>query len=161
MSTFKAGMEMLAKIKKNDPKIFPSNEAVAAALKSGEIWMTCMWKARALQWQDAGLPLGFVVPKEGAVAVTFEGAVPKNARNKPGAWKFLNAMMDPKGQVEFARAMGYAPTVRNADLPADLKARVSFSDSELKRVLPYDSKSLVSEKVEVLEYWNKSFKAGA
>jgi putative spermidine/putrescine transport system substrate-binding protein len=57
--------------------------------------------------------------------------------------------------------MGYAPTVRNADLPADLKARVSFSDSELKRVLPYDSKSLVSEKVQVLEYWNKSFKAGA
>jgi putative spermidine/putrescine transport system substrate-binding protein len=161
MSTFKAGMDMLAKIKKNDPKIFPSNEAVAAALKSGEIWMTCMWKARALQWQDAGLPLGFVVPKEGAVAVTFEGAVPKNARNKPGAWKFLNAMMDPKGQVEFAKAMGYAPTVRNADLPADLKARVSFSDSELKRVLPYDSKSLVSEKTQVLEYWNKSFKAGA
>ena len=161
MSSFKAGMDMLASIKKNDPKIFPSNEAVAAALKSGEIWMTCMWKARALQWQDAGLPLGFVVPKEGAVAVTFEGAVPKNARNKPGAWKFLNAMMDPKGQVEFARAMGYAPTVRNADLPEDLKARVSFSDSEIKRVLAYDSKSLVAEKTQVLEYWNKSFKAGA
>jgi putative spermidine/putrescine transport system substrate-binding protein len=161
MSTVKAGMDMLANIKKNDPKVFPSNEAVAAALKSGEIWMTCMWKARALQWQDAGLPLGFVVPKEGAVAVTFEGAVPKNSRNKPGAWKFLNAMMDPKGQVEFAKAMGYAPTVRNADLPADVKARVSFSDSEIKRVLPYDSKSLVSEKTQVLEYWNKFFKAGA
>lgn len=161
MSSFNAGMNFLAEIKKNDPKIFPSNEAVAAALKSGEIWMTCMWKARALQWQDAGLPLGFVVPKEGAVAVTFEGAVPKNARNAPGAWKFLNAMMDPVGQVEFAKAMGYAPTVRNAILPPDLKARVSFTDAELKRVLPYDSKGLVTQKTEVLEYWNKSFKAGA
>ena len=161
MSSYNAGMKFLAEIKKNDPKIFPSNEAVAAALKSGEIWMTCMWKARALQWQDAGLPLGFVVPKEGAVAVTFEGAVPKNARNAPGAWKFLNAMMDPKGQVEFAKAMGYAPTVRNAELPPDLKARVSFTDAELKRVLPYDSKNLVNQKTEVLEYWNKSFKADA
>ena len=160
-SSFNAGMKFLAEIKKNDPKVFPSNEAVAAALKSGEIWMTCMWKARALQWQDAGLPLGFVLPKEGAVAVTFEGAVPKNARNKPGAWKFLNAMMDPKGQVEFAKAMGYAPTVRNADLPADLRERVSFSDSELKRVFAYDSKSLITQKTEVLDYWNKSFKAGA
>lgn len=159
-SSFHAGMKFLAEIKKNDPKVFPSNEAVAAALKSGEIWMTCMWKARALQWQDAGLPLGFVLPKEGAVAVTFEGAVPKNARNKPGAWKYLNAMMDPKGQVEFAKAMGYAPTVRNADLPADLRARVSFSDSELKRVFSYDSKNLVAQKSEVLEFWNKSFKAG-
>lgn len=161
MSSYKAGMKFLAEIKKNEPKIFPSNEAIAAALKSGEIWITCMWKARALQWQDAGLPLGIVLPKEGAVAVTFEGAVPKNARNIPGAWKFLNAMMDPKGQGEFAKAMGYAPTVRNADLPPDLKARVSFTDAELKRVLPYDSKNLVTQKTEVLEYWNKSFKAGA
>ncbi|MEI8400035.1 MAG: extracellular solute-binding protein [Alcaligenaceae bacterium] len=161
MSSFTPGMKFLAEIKKNDPKIFPSNEAVAAALKSGEIWMTCMWKARALQWQDAGLPLGFVLPKEGGVAVTFEGAVPKNARNAPGAWKFLNAMMDPTGQVEFAKAMGYAPTVRNALLPPDLKARVSFTDAELKRVLPYDSKGLVPQKTEVLDYWNKSFKAGA
>jgi putative spermidine/putrescine transport system substrate-binding protein len=160
-SSFNAGMKFLAEIKKNDPKVFPSNEAVAAALKSGEIWMTCMWKARALQWQDAGLPLGFVLPKEGAVAVTFEGGVPKNSRNKPGAWKFLNAMMDPKGQVEFAKAMGYAPTVRNADLPAELRERVSFSDSELKRVFAYDSKSLITQKTEVLDYWNKSFKAGA
>lgn len=159
-SSFNAGMKFLAEIRKNDPKVFPSNEAVAAALKSGEIWMTCMWKARALQWQDAGLPLGFVLPKEGAVAVTFEGGVPKNARNKPGAWKYLNAMMDPKGQVEFAKAMGYAPTVRNADLPADLRARVSFTDSELKRVFAYDSKNLIAQKSEVLEYWNKSFKAG-
>lgn len=159
-SSFNAGMKFLGEIKKNEPKVFPSNEAVAAALKSGEIWMTCMWKARALQWQDAGLPLGFVLPKEGAVAVTFEGGVPKNARNKPGAWKYLNAMMDPKGQVEFAKAMGYAPTVRNADLPPDLRERVSFNENELKRVFAYDSKNLISQKEEVLEYWNKSFKAG-
>ena len=161
MSSFDAGMKFLGEIKKNDPKIFPSNEAVAAALKSGEIWMTCMWKARALQWQDAGLPLGFVVPKEGAVAVTFEGAVPRNSRNKAGAQKYLNAMLNPSGQVEFARAMGYAPTVKNVDMPADLKARVSFTEAELQRVKPYDSKSLADLKGGCLEYWNKSFKAGA
>jgi putative spermidine/putrescine transport system substrate-binding protein len=160
-SSFEPGMKFLAEIKKNDPKIFPSNEAVAAALKSGEIWMTCMWKARALQWQDAGIPLGFVIPKEGAVAVTFEGAVPKNARNKPGAFNYLNTMLNPKGQVEFAKAMGYAPTVRNAEMPPDLRDRVSFTESELKRVFAYDSKNLVDGKVACLDYWNKSFKAGA
>ena len=158
MSSYDAGTKFLAKLKANDPKVFPSNEAVAAAFKSGEIWISCMWKARALQWQNDGLPLGFVVPKEGAVAVTFEGAVPKSSRNKDGAWKYLNAMMDPKGQVEFAKAMGYAPTVRNAELPADLKARVSFTDDEMKRVFPYDSKALITQKSVVLDYWNKSFK---
>jgi len=84
----------------------------------------------------------FVIPKEGAVAVTFEGAVPKNARNKPGAFNYLNTMLNPKGQVEFAKAMGYAPTVRNAEMPPDLRDRVSFTESELKRVFAYDSKIL-------------------
>ncbi len=159
MGSYDAGTQFLSKLKQNDPKVFPSNEAVAAAFKSGEIWISCMWKARALQWQNDGLPLGFVVPQEGAVAVTFEGAVPKSSRNKEGAAKFLNAMLDPKGQVEFARAMGYAPTVRNADLPADLRARVCFTDDEMKRVFAYDAKKLITQKSVVLDYWNKSFKA--
>ncbi len=160
MSSFEAGKKLLGEMRKNDPQVLPSNEAVAAALKSGEIWMTCMWKARALQWQDAGLPLGFVVPREGAVAVTFEGAVPRNARNKPGAYRYLNAMLDPRGQVEFARAMGYAPTVRNAEMPPDLAARVSFTAAEMARVKPYDSPALADLKNDCLDYWNKSFKAG-
>jgi putative spermidine/putrescine transport system substrate-binding protein len=56
-----------------------------------------MWKARALQWQDAGLPLGSVVPKEGTVPVVFEGAVAKNSRNPKGAWQFMNALLEPEG----------------------------------------------------------------
>lgn len=158
MSSFDAGMKFLSEMKKNEPKIFPSNEAVAAALKSGEIWMTCMWKARALQWQDAGIPLGFAIPKEGAVAVTFEGAVPRNSRNKAGAFKYLNAMLDPAGQVDFARAMGYAPTVNNANMPPELAKRVSFSAEELTRVKAYDSVALADLKIGALDFWNKSFK---
>lgn len=157
--SFEPGKKFLGRLKQNAPRIYPSNEAVAAAFKSGEIWMAVMWKARALQWQDAGLPLGFVIPKEGAIPVTFEAAVARNARNDEAAWQYLNAMLDPAGQVHFARAMGYAPTVRNASLPPDLQKRVGFTDAELERIHPYDLKPLVESKASFLDYWNKSFKA--
>jgi putative spermidine/putrescine transport system substrate-binding protein len=159
-SSFDAGMKQLMKLKANGPKVFPSNEAVAAALKSGEIWMTCMWKARALQWQKSGLPLGFVIPDEGAVPVTFEAAVPKNARNKKAAYDYMGAMLAPQGQVEFADAMGYAPTVRDAKMSAELAARVAFTPDELKRLRALDLKELLAQKAQVLDFWNKDFKTG-
>lgn len=158
--SFEPGKKFLAELKKNQPKVYPSNEAVATAFKSGEIWMACMWKARALQWRDAGLPLGFVIPKEGAIPVTFEGGVARNSRNAENGWKYLNAMLSPAGQVQFAQAMGYAPTVRNAQLPPDVQARVGFSDDELKRIRKYDLKALVDSKNDFLDYWNKQFKDG-
>jgi putative spermidine/putrescine transport system substrate-binding protein len=158
LNSFEPGKKFLGELVKNAPRIYPSNEAVASAFKSGEIWMACMWKARALQWRDAGLPLGFVIPKEGTIPVTFEAAVARNARNPGPAWTYLNALLEPEGQVHFARAMGYAPTVHNAALPQDLQQRVAFSEQELKRIYPYELDALAKGKPEFLDYWTKSFK---
>ncbi|ANN75931.1 extracellular solute-binding protein [Bordetella flabilis] len=158
IDSFEPGKKFLGELVKNTPRIYPSNEAVATAFKSGEIWMACMWKARALQWRDAGLPLDFVIPKEGAIPVTFEAAVAKNSRNPGPAWAYLNALLEPAGQVHFARAMGYAPTVRNASLPDDLRKRVAFTDAELSRIYPYSLDKLAAGKSAFLDYWTKSFK---
>ncbi len=158
--SFEPGMKFLMKLKANEPKVLPSNEAVAAAFKSGEIWMACMWKARALQWRNAGLPLEYVIPEEGAIPITFEASVPKNSRNRENAWKYVNALLDPEGQREFASTMGYAPTVKNASLPADLQARVGFTEAELARIHPYDLQKLASQRAAGLDFWNKEFKSG-
>ncbi len=158
--SFDAGKAFLTKLKPNQPKVFPSNEALAAAFKSGEVWMACIWKARALQWQDAGLPLDFVIPDEGAVPVTFEAGVPKNSRNQAQAWQYLDALLAPEGQMHFAQAMGYAPTVKDAVLPPELAARVGFTDAELARIHPYDLPALAAGRQDCLDFWNKTFKPG-
>ena len=157
--SFEGGKRFLTKLKANAPRIYPSNEAVASAFKSGEIAIACMWKARALQWQHSGLPLAFAIPKEGSIPVSFEAGVAKNSRNKDAAWDYLNAMLDPQGQIGFAAKMGYAPTVDNAVLPDNLKG-VGFSDAEIKRLKGYDLKDLTAGKSDILEFWNKDFKAG-
>ncbi|MNH43891.1 hypothetical protein D3C79_1059050 [compost metagenome] len=68
-------------------------------------------------------------------------------------------MLDPQGQIGFAEKMGYAPTVTNASLPENLK-RVGFSDAEVKLLHAYDLKALTEKKADILEFWNKEFKAG-
>ena len=58
---------------------------MAGALKTEEIWMCVMWKARGVQWQNAGAPIKMVSPKEGLVLYVSEMGIPKNAPNKEAA----------------------------------------------------------------------------
>lgn len=159
-AAIKSGIKFLREFKNNSPKVFPSNETVAAALKNGEVWMTLMWKARAVQWKKNGLPVEFFVQQEGAVPVIFEAAVPKNSPRNRCAFAYLNAMLDPRAQVGFAKTMGYAPTVKNAALPPELQAAVGFTEAELGKFIKPDYKTFRVQRPEFLNYWNTDFKNG-
>jgi putative spermidine/putrescine transport system substrate-binding protein len=141
-----------------DVKIYPSNEALAAALKSEEVWLTVMWLARGFMWKKAGIPLSHVIPKEGAASIVFEASVPRNARNKDGGFTYLSAMLDPKAQVAFADKMGYVPTVTDAVLPEDLAKQVALSEEERAKLLKPDYKYYAERSPRTLDFWNKQFK---
>ena len=149
----------LMELRSLDAKIYPSNEALAAALKGEEVWMTPMWLARGYMWQKAGIPLRHVVPAEGAYAIVFEAAVPRNSRNKDNAYAYLNAMLQPQAQTAFADRMGYLPTVTDASLPPDIAARISLNEADQARLRAPDYDYLLRAHGEILDFWNKQFKA--
>ena len=142
-----------------DVKIYPSNEALAAALKSEEVWITTMWLARGFMWKKSGIPLAHVVPKEGTPAIVFQASVPKNAKNKAGGFAYLDAMLDAKAQGGFADKMGYVPTVTDAVLPEDLAKQVSLTEAERARLLKPDYAYAAGRSQRTLDFWNKEFKA--
>ncbi len=158
VSNYDPAEQKLMELRSLDVKIYPSNEALAAALKSEEVWLTVMWLARGFMWKKAGIPLSHVVPKEGAVSIVFEASVPRNARNKEGGFTYLDAMLDPKAQVAFADKMGYVPTVSDAVLPEDLAKQVSLSEADRARLLKPDYKYQTERSQRTLDFWNKQFK---
>lgn len=155
-----AAMTFFKQLKPLAPRVYPSNEAVAAALKSGEIGMTFMWKARALQWRNAGLPVEFAFPKEGVVPYISEAGQLKNARSPAFAATYMNALLAPSAQLAFAKTMGYAPTVNNAGLPPDLQQQVGFTAAETARIVKLDYAALVQQQAAADAYWNQDFKTG-
>ena len=158
MSNYDPAEKKLLELRSLDVKIYPSNETLAAALKSEEVWLTSMWLARGFMWKKAGIPLSHVVPKEGAVSIVFEASIPRNARNKDGGYSYLDAMLDPKAQIAFADKMGYVPTVSDAVLPEDIAKQVSLSESDRARLLKPDYKYHTERMPRTLEFWNKEFK---
>ena len=159
MSDFDSGKKLLLKLKSNDVKIYPSNETLAAALKSEEVWLTTMWLARGFMWKTSGIPVEAAIPEEGAIPILFEAAVPKNSRAKDGAFKYLNAMLDPAAQVAFAAKMGYVPTVKDAKLPADLAKQISLTEAQQAKLRPLDYAFMQAQQSGNLDFWNKEFKA--
>lgn len=158
VSNYDPAEQKLMELRSLDVKIYPSNEALAAALKSEEVWLTVMWLARGFMWKKAGIPLSHVVPKEGAVSIVFEASVPRNARNKEGGFTYLDAMLDAKAQVAFADKMGYVPTVSDAVLPEDIARQVSLSEADRARLLKPDYKYQTERSQRTLDFWNKQFK---
>ncbi len=157
-SDFEPAWARLRDWKRLGARVYPSNEALAAALKSEEVWVTVMWLARGFMWQKAGIPLRHVVPAEGATSITYEMAVPRNARNKDAAWRYMNLMLQPSAQLGFAERMGYVPTVGDAALPPELARQISLTAEQQARLRTPDYAYMARMAPQVLDFWNREFK---
>lgn len=159
LTNYEPGKEKLLELKKMGVKIYPTNEAMAQALKTEECAICIMWQARGVMWQNAGIPVEMVVPKEGAVLYVSDASIPKNARNKEAAYAYLNAILDPKAQNAFAKTMGYAPTNQNVELEQGLASKVQLPPEVRKSFMMQDQEYLAKNDPQLQEWWNKVFKA--
>jgi putative spermidine/putrescine transport system substrate-binding protein len=153
------GLAKLLELKKAvQPRIYPSHEQLAAAMSSGEVWITANYKARAAQWSAAKLPIRGSYPKEGGIAIQFGVVIPKHARNKALAYRYLNEMLAPLASRNISALTYYAPVIDNADLPLALQKEVDFSDAERKSLHYVDYAYAAKNQPQWLEWWNKEIK---
>jgi putative spermidine/putrescine transport system substrate-binding protein len=159
MTDFEGAKAKLMAAKKQGVKVYPTNEAMAQALKTEDTALCVMWKARCVQWQKAGVPVEAAVPKEGIVAYQSMFSIPKNAPNKEGAYAYLNAVLESQAQINFANDMGYNPTVTDAPIADDLRKRIGFSAEEQQRLIAPDYAYVTESDAKWQEWWNKEFKS--
>jgi putative spermidine/putrescine transport system substrate-binding protein len=159
MENFEPGKAKLMELRKLNFKMYPTNEAMAQALKTGDVGMCVMWKARGVMWQNAGVPVQPVAPKEGVVLYVSDFVIPKNAPNKAAAHAYLDAMLAPSAQIGFAETMGYNPTVSNAKVPDAIAKRVGFTKDEQTRLLTPNYDYIAKNDSQLKEWWDKIFKA--
>ena len=118
-----------------------------------------MWKARAVQWQNAGISVESVAASDGIPLQQFGFSIAKNAANKEAAYAYMNAMLEKSAQEAFAVDMGYNPAVTNAVVAADLQKRIGFTADEQKRLKDLNYDYLAKNDAAMKEWWDKVFKA--
>jgi putative spermidine/putrescine transport system substrate-binding protein len=159
MENFEPAKAKLMELRKRDVKMYPTNEAMAQALKNGEVGLCIMWKARGVMWQNAGVPVQMVVPREGVILYVSDFVLPKNAQNKPAAYAYLDAMLEPSAQVAFGETMGYNATVDNAKMPDAIARRVGFTKEEQGKLITPSYDYIAKNDATYKEWWDKVFKA--
>lgn len=159
MHDLDAAKKVLLELKKGGARIYPTNEALAQALKTEEVGMGVMWRARVVQWQNAGIPVDSVAPVEGIPLYISGFAIPKNAPNKDNAYAYMNASLEKSAQEAFAVDMGYNGSVTGLTIAPDLQKRIGFTEEELKRLKDYDYGFLAKNDAAMKEWWDKVFKA--
>jgi putative spermidine/putrescine transport system substrate-binding protein len=158
INNLEPGKKLLLECKKSGMRMYPTNEAFAQGLKTEEFGVGVMWKARVVQWQNAGIPVEAVAPSEGTLAYVSGFVIPKNAPNKDGAYAYLDAMLAQSAQEAFAVDMGYNPTVTNATVAADLNTRIGFTPDEIKKLVDLDYDHMNKNDVALKDWWDKDLK---
>jgi putative spermidine/putrescine transport system substrate-binding protein len=147
------------KLNANGLRLYPETDSLAPAFKSGEIEVAVIWLARSFMWHNAGFPVKGQFPSEGAILYVSGMVVPKNASNKPAAFKYLNAMLEPSAQQGFAAHMGYLPTVDDAPLSGSVGEQLAFPEPKPNLVTP-DYPVISKSMSDLNDWWLKNIQHG-
>lgn len=158
MNDLEKAKEVLLAVKKAGARVYPTNEAFAQAMKNEEVGISAIWKARVVQWQNAGIPCEAVSPIEGIPTYVSGFVIQKNAPNKDNAYAYMDAMLAKAPQEAFAVDMGYNGTVTGLTVDPALHKRIGFTPEEEKTLRDLDYAFLAKNDSAMKEWWDKVFK---
>ncbi|CAN7204726.1 MULTISPECIES: ABC transporter substrate-binding protein [Pseudarthrobacter] len=98
--------------------------------------------------------MGVTFPKEGTVYQINTINLVKDAPHSEAAKTFVDYALSAEAQTAFAKALFYAPSVTNAELPADVKDRVVPTDGSLN-IVPLDVEFLSSARDKWTDTWKR------
>lgn len=139
-------------LKPNVRKFYKSTVESAQLLESGEAAI-CMMTTdiRTYGLADAGKPVKFVVPEEGAMVGMVSYHVAKNTPNKELCFKFIDFALSKEAQEGFCNGVSAGPTVKSARLSGLPAERVP----PLEKLLLFDWKKVVPQMSALSERWNR------
>jgi len=101
---------------------------------AGEAALAVVWSGDAMVMMDSNPDLQYVIPEEGSNLWFDSMVVPKSAKNKDGAEKFINFMLRPDISAKNAEYIGYSTPVTKAVemLPEEIReSLVAYPTDEM------------------------------
>jgi putative spermidine/putrescine transport system substrate-binding protein len=147
-TSLEKGIEKIAALKSHS---HPSSSAtIEALMKAGDVWAAPWTNGRAWGLTDQGLPIRFILPKEGGFAGTTTIDVVRNTKAPREAQEYVNLVLDPLPQLGQANEIPYGPTNK-------LLAPILAANPDLARKFPSSPEDVSKLYVINWEVFNKNF----
>ncbi|MFA6784635.1 MAG: ABC transporter substrate-binding protein [Sphaerochaeta sp.] len=137
------------------PMILSGIDEMNLAFQQGDIWLAPQMDGYAYNFKDAGGPVDFILPKEGAVLSMNCAAVTKNTKNADLAEMFINIHLSQDCQEAYAEVLKYGPTNKNVKLSENLGSKVVYGDAAVAKLYALDNASVTKNQSAWADRWNK------
>lgn len=135
---------------------FDSSGAATNAFQSGEVTMGAHFNVGAWDLIDSGLPIAFVVPKEGVWASDSRLHIVKNAPNPDAAVKFINTAVSAEAAKCLAEKLYVGPAVKNVELAPETRRKLPWGENGSINDLRLANWNEVNKRrAELIEVWNR------
>jgi spermidine/putrescine transport system substrate-binding protein len=151
--------DKLIALKPNVAMLWSSEDEWNKQFQAKTFDLSIYWSGSALRSKTAfGLPVGYSVPKEGAIG-WFDGlALVAGAPNPEGAQQYIDYMVDPKFYVEWETKVG-APASANSKamtaLPDTDPAKSFYSDQDAINRLQFMAPLSEKERQDISDLWTE------
>lgn len=148
--TFKRIKELKAAL------FFDSSGAATNAYQSGEAIIGAHFNVGAWDLIDKGLPIGFVVPKEGAWATDARLHLVKGTPKKDAAQKFINQALTPEASACLAEKLYLGPSVKNVVVKPETARKLPWGQTgSVKDLQLFDWAEINAIRPRIVDTWNR------
>jgi len=148
--TFKKIKELKAAL------FFDSSGAATNAFQSGEAIIGAHFNVGAWDLADKGLPIAFVVPKEGAWATDARLHLVKGTQKKEAAAKFINQALTPEASGCLAEKLYLGPSVKNVTVKPETARKLPWGETgSVKNLQLFAWGEINASRSRVVDDWNR------
>jgi putative spermidine/putrescine transport system substrate-binding protein len=155
------GMEIWAKHTDQILALVTSTQQAQNLIARGDAWVTIWAKGNVQQWADAGVPVEFVVPKEGVIAfpLFFQMVAGSTPEQNAIAEKIIDILLSPASLARWCELNGVAPTSAKVQLPARMAADPAYGKDAVANATQLDWPTLAKLDAQYREKWDRMVKA--
>lgn len=122
----------------------------------GNAWIASYAQDYTYTLTKAGLPVKFLLPKEGSTAIFITASAVAGRPNSDLAIKFIDFSIRREVQAGWAEALRYSPTNHETALTAELANQVIFGRENLDKLVKFDAVKLNKNRSDWTKEWNRA-----
>lgn len=146
------GFEYIAnKIAPNMLAFEPSTGRMSELLQTGEVVAAVWGNGRTLALANAGAPIKFVYPQEGAPVILSAACTIAGSKVSKEAQAFVDYLLSPEIQQKVASGMGLGPVNKLTKLTPEVAAQVPYGPEQVSKLSAADWKKINPQR----DAWNR------
>lgn len=148
------GFAAIAEIKDAPVMYYTQADQLVSLFERGEIVIAPWYPDRIGSAADKGVPVAVAYPKEGAVGIQPTIAVPKGAKNRDLAMKYIDIVLSKEGQACFAEKKYAGPVNTQVELSERVAKVVPYGETYEDLWYP-DTDTVAADRPEWTRRWQR------